>query len=248
LPKHEPIRPSKALRRFQSRSYTLWHFYTLTDGLLEVRSSVAARQRRSRAAGRAGLSHEDWLTKRLESWELGSAIGTESSDFRSYFRLLVELYVVRHVEYFNMFFAELFLEVAAKRPQVLASDDKVEVSLLFESDSLREVKEQIAHRKSIEISHATFPKTLQVFRDSLKVNPEFDGGDVQRVRELIAIRNLIVHHDALITDRFLIETKWPQGRVGQRIEVSDDMLERHHQSSEEIATKLSDVLVAKFNL
>jgi hypothetical protein len=226
----------------------LWHFYTLTGGLLEVRSTVAARQRRRRAASPARPSHEDWLTQRLESWELGSAIGTESSDFRNYFRLLVELYVVRHVDYFNMFFAELFLEVAEKRPQVLASDDKVEVSLLFESDSLSEVKEQIAHRKSIEISHTTFPRTLQFFRDSLKVNPEFDGGEVQRVKELIAIRNLIVHHDALITDRFLIETKWPKGRVGQRIVVSDDLLERHHQSSEEIATKLSDVIVSKFKL
>jgi hypothetical protein len=184
----------------------------------------------------------------MEPWALASAVGTGAADFRQYFRLLVELYVVRHVDYFNMFFADLFLEIAEKRPQVLASEDKVPVGLLFESDTLNEVKKQIADQKAVAISHESLTKTLQFFRQDLAIRAELDGNDIRRAKELIAIRNLIVHHDGLMTDRFILETKWPRGRRGQRIEVSEDLLEPHHVSTEEIASRLSGAAAAKFNL
>jgi len=192
--------------------------------------------------------HEDWLTTRLEPWELGSGLGVGPSDFRGYFGLLEDLYVVRQVDYFNLFLAELFLEIADRRPQVLASEGKVEVSLLIESESLRDVKALIANRKAIEISHGGLSTILQYFRDGLKVRVELEGGDLRRVKELIAIRNLLVHHDGLITERFLIETKWPKGRIGRRIEIVDDLLEEHHRSSDLVAAKLSGAAVAKFDL
>ena len=241
------LHSSKALQRFQGRSNKLWHFYWITNGLLEVRSTAASRLRR-RSGRVAKESHEDWLAKSLEAWELGSGLGIGSPDFRGYFRILEELYVVRQVDYFNMFLAELFLEIADRRPQILASEDKVEVSLLIESESLRDVKALIANRKAIEISHGGLSKIIQYFRDGLKLRVELEGGDIRRVKELIAIRNLLVHHDGLITERFLIETKWPKGRIGQRIEVFDDLLEQHHRSSDVVAAKLSEAAASKFGL
>jgi hypothetical protein len=155
------------------------------------------------------------------------------------------MWTIRYVDYFNIFLAELFLEIAEKRPRVLASEDKIEVSLLFESASLNDVKEQIATRRAIALSFGGFNETLRFFKDRLSVRPELNGDDLRRVKELIAIRNLIVHHDGLITDRFLIDTKWPAGRRGRRIVISEDSLERQYESMERVAAELAHAALAK---
>jgi len=87
---------------------------------------------------------------------------------------------------------------------------------------------------------------LKFFKDRLNVKVELDGGDLGRVRELIAIRNLIAHHDGIITDRFLIDTKWSGGRPGHRIVISEDLLEAQYESTERVASQLAAAALDKF--
>jgi len=240
LPREPKRLSSNALVRFSERSTALWHFYRVAERLLELYASAHGTRRRTKGA--------DWLLDRLEDVELGWGVRTGRADLRARFQLLFDLWTMRYVDYFNMFLAELFLEVAEKRPQVLASEERIEVSLLFESTSLDEVKGLIAARRAISLSFGGFRETLKFFRERLNVRPELDSNDLRRVHELIAIRNLIVHHDGVITDRFLLDTKWPVTRRGKRIVISEDLLDRQYESTERVASELASAAMKKFSI
>jgi len=241
MAKSSDAKPSKALARFSKRSWSLWHFYRVTEGLLEVYSAAHTARRPTKG--------DDWLLKRLDAIETSWAVEHKRSDLNARFQLLFDVWTMRYVDYFNMFLAELFLEIAQKRPEVLASFEKeVEVSLILDSTSLQEVKQQIAIRKAIGLSYGGFNDVRKFFSEHLGVKPELDGNDVRLVKELIAVRNLLIHHDGFITDKFLLETQWSGMRRGQRIQISEALLERHDEATQRVAEALSATAVEKFAL
>lgn len=129
--------------------------------------------------------------------------GPRVTALRKFSQELLEMFLSRIVDNFQVYLTEIIRMVLLKRPEIL-SGRKQEISLgyILGFNSIESLTQEIIETRVNSLSYDGFGE-IEAWCTRRGIPLVVPDGDRDKVVELIAIRNLIVHNRGVVDDRFL---------------------------------------------
>jgi hypothetical protein len=174
--------------------------------------------------------------------------GRRTRALRASSQEMLEMFLVRSIDNFQIYLVEAIRAVLHKQPRVLA-DRKLELSLgqILKFESIDALAKDIVEGKLQSLSYQGFGE-LEDWCTSRSIPLVVPDGMRPKLVELIALRNIIVHNRGRIDERYADAVPGRRSDIGKKrtIDVDDlldaiDMLDR-------VACVTDSALAGKFSL
>lgn len=161
---------------------------------------------------------------------------------------LLEMFLTRIVDNFQMYLTEIIRMVLHKRPEIL-SGRKQEISLgyILGFDSIESLTQDIIEAKVNSLSYDGFGD-IEEWCNGRGIPLLVPNGERDKVVELIATRNLIVHNRAIVDDRFRKAIPQSAFVVGQERALEIDAFFDALSLLNRIVTVSDGAIASKFDL
>lgn len=173
--------------------------------------------------------------------------GTSTKDrFLSHIWFFIETILVRHVENYLNYLAELLFEIFSQKPEMLISSGKIEIKEIMRHDSIDSLIRSIAEDKVEAMSYKSFSDLNEHFEKhfNLTLVPE---DKLAEVIKAIEIRNISVHNRCIINERYAKRVV-DDCQIGQRKKVKLGYLWMLIDLLAECVSKTDEKARAKFKL
>jgi hypothetical protein len=167
--------------------------------------------------------------------------------FAKHSSLMIELCYCRIVDNFLTFLSDFLVHLFKLRPEMLKSNEKVDVAFILEHNSLDTLLSSIIERKVISLSFEGMRAIARYFDDRLKFPLFSDEAHLQTAVLAIEIRNLYIHNRGIVNrhfkDRVPSLTCW----IGERIDITQgEIYSALVNALADVATSLSSAAAEKF--
>ena len=167
--------------------------------------------------------------------------------FAKHSSLMIELCYCRIVDTFLTFLSDFLVHLFKLRPEMLKSNEKVDVAFILEHNSLDTLLSSIIERKVISLSFEGMRAIARYFDDRLKFPLFSDEAHLQTAVLAIEIRNLYIHNRDIVNrhfkDRVPSLTCW----IGERIDITQgEIYSALVNALADVATSLSFAAAEKF--
>ena len=133
--------------------------------------------------------------------------GKTPRDFLTHHRqLIAELMLTRHIDNLLTYLSSLLHEVLLGKPELLRSNEKVDVREVLEQESLDDVIRLIAERKVQSLTYESLSNVCSYFLDRTGLTL-FHEEDLPIVIEAIETRNICAHNSCVINKRYVARTQ-----------------------------------------
>lgn len=173
--------------------------------------------------------------------------GTSAKDkFLSHVWFFIEIILVRHVENYLNYLAELLFEIFLQKPETLISFEKIEIKEIMRHDSIDSLIRSIAEDKIEALSYKSFSDLNKYFMKhfNLTLVQEDKLADVTKA---IEIRNISVHNRCIINERYA-KRVGGDSQIGQRKKVGLEYLWKLIDLLAECVSITDEKARAKFKL
>ena len=134
-------------------------------------------------------------------------------------QLIAELLLTRHIDNLQTYLSSLLHEVLLGKPELLRSNEKVDVREVLEQESLDDVIRLIAERKVQSLTYESFSKVCSYFMDRTGLIL-FHEEDLPIIIEAIETRNICAHNGCVINKRYVARTQKSIELLGTRRQIS----------------------------
>jgi hypothetical protein len=168
-------------------------------------------------------------------------------EFKAFRPLTREMLLNRFVDNFLTYVAQLLALAFKTRPDMLKSNEKVEVGFVLEHRTTDELTEALADRRVERLSYQGLEALAADLRTGLGFELIPDETRFQSAVELVEMRNLLVHNRGIVNRRY-------RGRVagapplGEHLRLTSDIVVDGLQLLTECATDIDRRAVAKWAL
>ena len=149
---------------------------------------------------------------------------TPLDDFGRHRQLFCEMLYCRHVDNYQSYLTALLMEVFQQRPELLRSKRQVSVEMILDLPSREDLIRAVAETQVHDLSYEPFEKLRRYF-DERGIFIASDE-DASVIVEAIETRNIAVHNNCVINQRYLARVKCNQDRIGKTREIDVGALER----------------------
>lgn len=161
---------------------------------------------------------------------------------------LLEMFVVRAIDNFQVYLVEAIRLALHKQPRILA-DRKQELSLghILKFDSIESLTRDIVEGKLQALSYEGFGE-LETWCTTRSIPLLVPEGKRPQIVELIALRNIIVHNRGRVDDRYAAAVPSCKSKTGERRLLSVDDLFGGINLLNQVAVMTDSALAGKFGL
>lgn len=176
------------------------------------------------------------------------APGTRTQALRASSQELLEMFLVRAIDNFQVYLVDAIRAVLHKQPRVLA-DRKLELSLgqILKFESIDALAKDIVEGKLQSLSYQGFGE-LEEWCTSRSIPLVVPDGNRSQLVEYIALRNIVVHNRGRIDERYADAVPSRRGEVGKKRGISVDDLFRAMDILNRVAVYTDSALAGKFSL
>jgi hypothetical protein len=136
--------------------------------------------------------------------------------------LTAELVYCRFVDRYLQYISDVLAGLFTLRPEMLKSNDKVEVEFILEHRSMEELVQSLIERKVMTLSYKGMREVSAYFTDRLKI-PLFDSKEQLEVGVLaVEMRNLFTHNQGVVNRVFQERVPFFKCSLGQRVDVTTE--------------------------
>ncbi|MBC9250506.1 hypothetical protein A9179_09500 [Pseudomonas alcaligenes] len=177
---------------------------------------------------------------------LTDVMKSAQSQKSSYPNLTFRMSFVYLVATFDAFIADVFLEVARARPEILKTSKKqLPYDRLLEFQSLDELVSFIASRELNELGYKSIKDQSDYYQDRFGVALQDSGILLAELTELRAARNLLVHNNGLVNHIYLEQVSGSKYKAGDNVQVDSDYFNRAVKSFQAVASFVTAKLIEK---
>lgn len=176
------------------------------------------------------------------------APGTRTQALRAFSQELLEMFLVRAIDNFQVYLVDAIRAVLHKQPRVLA-DRKLELSLgqILKFESIDALAKDIVEGKLQSLSYQGFGE-LDEWCTSRSIPLVVPDGSRSQLVEYIALRNIVVHNRGRIDERYADAVPSRRGEIGKKRSISVDDLFQAMDILNRVAVYTDSALAGKFSL
>lgn len=176
------------------------------------------------------------------------APGTRTQALRASSQELLEMFLVRAIDNFQVYLVDAIRGVLHKQPRVLA-DRKLELSLgqILKFDSIDALAKDIVEGKLQSLSYQGFGE-LEEWCESRSIPLVVPDGYRSQLVEYIALRNIVVHNRGCIDERYADAVPSRRAEIGKKRGISVDDLFQGMDILNRVAVYTDSALSGKFSL
>lgn len=141
--------------------------------------------------------------------------------YRNHMPMMREFLLVRLVDNYQKYLADILFEIFLHKPELLRSDAEVKISAVLENESMEAFIRSYAEKKVEGLTRKSFVDIYEYFQKKLGIRL-IDEKDL--IKLAIAIRNISVHNRCVINKRFIDQTGENPSNKGKVKEVANDLL------------------------
>lgn len=140
---------------------------------------------------------------------------------------LLEMFLSRLVDNFQVYIVDLIRAVLHENPEILKSrQQEVSVGYILEFDSVDDLVQDLIEKKVNSLTYEGF-QDLKDWCDSRGIPLLVPDGQMESITNLIALRNLIVHNRCVVDAKYLRTVGDSELEIGDSVEIDvDDVFER----------------------
>jgi len=174
--------------------------------------------------------------------------GSATKALRQSSQELLEMFVSRAVDNFEVYLVAIIRLVLQKEPRIL-SDRKQELTLgqILKFDSIEALSREIIEGKLNALSYEGFGE-LEAWCTQRSVPLLVPHGQRDRVVELIALRNIIVHNRGRVDERYRAAVPSSSAKVGAKREIEVDDLFGAVALLDAVVSTTDSAVAGKFRL
>ncbi len=173
--------------------------------------------------------------------------GPRTRQLRKYGQELIEAFLVRLVDSFQVYLSDILREVLGKRPEILRSrEPTVSLDYLLQFAKMEDLQQDLIDSKVNGLSYKGFDELERWY--SKKGIPLEVGSERLEVVELIATRNAIVHNRGRIDARYLKAVPKSAYKVGDMRKLEVEYLLNALSILNNVVSKSDGRIAEKFGL
>lgn len=135
---------------------------------------------------------------------------------------LVEMFLTRLVDNFQVFVVDIIRAVLHEKPEILKSrQQQVSVEYVLEFDSVEDLVQDLIEGKVNNLAYEGF-RDLQEWCDGKGIPLLVPDDETAQIESLIALRNLIVHNRCIVDAKYLRTVGSSELEIGDRVEFDLD--------------------------
>jgi hypothetical protein len=230
-------------------------WFIITDFMnfhISMVCDVETRNKRAKEAiaGVKRILGEDYykiLGEAAKAEENKKEQGVSAKDrFLSHIWFFIEIILVRHVENYLNYLAELLFEIFSQKPETLISSGKIEIEEIMRHDSIDSLIQSIAEDKVEAMSYKSFSDLNKYFAKHFNLTLVHED-KLAEIVKAIEIRNISVHNRCIINERYANRVGG-DCQVGQKKEVGLKYLWNLIDLLAECVSRTDEEAQAKFKL
>lgn len=151
------------------------------------------------------------LEKLLSKPKLGEA------NIKRFFRIVMEMVIVRGTDNFLTYVSELLALVFTSRPETLKSSETIKLEEILQHGTMDDLVKRLAERRVERLSYQGMKDLQKDLSERLGFDIFPSSESLTRAVRIIEVRNLIVHNRGVVNRTFLVRTEDSSLEVGSRI-------------------------------
>ncbi len=161
--------------------------------------------------------------------------------------LFLEIVYCRFVDRYLIHTSEVLAKLFTKRPEMMKSNEKVEVSMILGHTTMPSLISSLVERKVMDLAHLGMRDLAKYFDDKLNL-PLFETEEeLDTAVVAVELRNLVIHNNGVVNKRFMDRAPSFSCSLGQRIRFTDaDLLLKHEKLLIDSAHRLNIQVLKKF--
>jgi hypothetical protein len=148
-----------------------------------------------------------------------STVGVPTLD--RHVAIMEQMFFCRYIDSFLIYISDLLRNVLRKQPNILAGTEKIKTERLLKVSTIQELLDEVIEEQVASLSYAGFHDLCDWLRKrGIELCPEqHDEADLV---EAIAIRNLIVHNEGRVDNRFVKLVPSRKAPIGEELQLTID--------------------------
>jgi len=136
-----------------------------------------------------------------------------------------EILLCRQIDNFQTYISSILFESYLCKPDLLKSNEKIDVNIVLGQKSLNDIVMSIAERKVESLMYSSFMSIRKYIEDKFNTTI-VDCEDLDNVITAIETRNIIIHNKCIVNNRYITKTHSAQGLLGKKVILDIGNIER----------------------
>jgi hypothetical protein len=173
-------------------------------------------------------------------------------NYSSHLQLVNEILLSRAVETFDLYLQKILVTIFLSKPEMLKSEEKIEISTVIDLKDSESLIAYIAERKLNELSYKSLSDLSKYIKNTTGIDL-FENEEVYHIILIASeIRNLIAHNDCKANERFFRKTKETKEKLdiseSGKIIISDDWMRSASYTIDRAVFRFDEQASKKFSL
>lgn len=161
---------------------------------------------------------------------------------------LLEMFLSRLVDNFQVFIVDIVRAVLHEKPEILKSrQQQVSIEYILEFESVDDLVQDLIEGKVNSLTYEGF-RDLQDWCDAKGIPLLVPEDQTDAITDLIGLRNLIVHNRCVVDAKYLRTVSGSDLEIGERVEIDIDEVFEHLNLLNTIANTTDAAVCGKFGL
>ncbi len=165
-----------------------------------------------------------------------------------YQRIVLEVLLCRAVESFQHYLSQILARVFVERPETLRTSEQVTVREVLECVDMADFVAQRTEKKVNELAYRGLAQLFEHLNKELGLSFDTSSDLFRTVRELIEVRNIVVHNGGRVNAVFLERTQRNDLEKGALFPLTFEYVLDGFDSIPELAKAVDDAFTGHFGL
>ncbi len=174
------------------------------------------------------------------------AITRKREAIDTYPHLLINMSFIYLVALFDAFLTDVFVAVLVERPEALKSNKQLTYDKILELQQKGELIEFMARREINELSYKSIADQSDYYKAKFNIDLADSGVELTALIEIRARRNLLVHNNGIVNDKYMETVKNTTYNLGESVEISFDYWNGCKKQLNSVATFVYESVFEKF--
>ena len=155
-----------------------------------------------------------------------------------YYPFLLEQCIIIAKSYFDYYINDIIRYHLSSFPNVLLKNDandnekkKVNLELIYKHNDIEDLRNNIIEDEIYRIGYKSLRNLIKYMKDVLGLKLVITEEDIEKMCEVIEIRNIIIHNGGVVNNNFILKTKGKSSyNLNEKIILSKELTENCLQS------------------
>jgi hypothetical protein len=160
--------------------------------------------------------------------------------------LLINMAFIYLVALFDAFLTDIFAAVLIEKPEALKSNKQLTYDKILELQQKGELVEFMARREINELSYKSMADQSSYYKNKFSINLADSGVELVTLIEIREKRNLLVHNNGIVNDKYIEKVNCTTYKLGERVEITFDDWSACKEQLDSVAAFVHKSVLEKF--